>query len=68
MEFLTDDVLWLFAAYVAGSVVTGWMVHKSQTVDVVGKTIDALCAAGFIKHQTGSDGEVELMKWDSEDE
>jgi hypothetical protein len=68
MNFFTDDVLWLFAAYVAGSAVTGWMVYKSQTIDIVGKTIDSLCEAGFIRHKKGADGEVELMQWNAKDE
>jgi hypothetical protein len=68
MEIFTEEVLWFLAAYVAGSVVTGWMVYKSQTIDVVGKTIDALCEAGYIKHKKASNGEIELMQWDAKDE
>ena len=68
MDFFTDGVLWLFLAYIAGSVVTGWMVYKSQTIDVVGKTIDTLCEAGFIRYKKRTDGEVELMQWDAKDE
>lgn len=68
MEFFTDDVLWFLAAYVAGSVVTGWMVYKSQTVSIVGSTIDSLCEAGFLKHKKSPNGDIEILKWDSKDD
>lgn len=68
MEFFTDDLLWFLIAYITGSVVTGWMVYKSQTRTVVGNTIDMLCDAGFLKHKKTDNGEIELLKWDSKDD
>ena len=68
MDLLTTDAMWLFISYMTGSAVTGWMVYKTGNLDAISSTIDQLCNNGFLRHKKGDDGEVEIMKWNANDE
>lgn len=59
----TENVLWLFGAYLAGSFATYFLMLKSTYIDASGKTIDTLIENGFLRHRKNSDGEIEIMKW-----
>jgi len=68
MEFFTENVLWLFGAYVTGSAATYLLMLKTTYVDAAGKTIDQLIKNGFLRHKKNSDGEIEILKWNAVDE
>lgn len=59
----TENVLWLFGAYFAGSFATYFLMLKSTYIDASGKTIDTLIENGFLRHRKNADGEVEILKW-----
>ena len=68
MEFFSENILWLFGAYVAGSVATYLLMLKSTFIDAADKTIDTLIEAGYIRTRKTKDGEIELLQWDYKDE
>ena len=63
MEFFTENVMWLFGAYLAGSAATYFLMLKSTYIDASGKTIDTLIEHGFLRHKKNADGEIEILKW-----
>ena len=65
MEFIYTDIAWVFIAYLLGSVVTGIIVRNALLYSVVERTIDTLCADGFLRYKQGDAGEIEIMKWNS---
>lgn len=58
---------WLFIAYVAGSVATFYLVYRSILTNAIGNTVDTLIEQGYIKSKTLPSGEVEILKWNSND-
>ena len=68
MEFFSENILWLFGAYVAGSVATYLLMLKATFIDAADKTIDTLIEAGYIRTRKNKDGELELLQWDFKDE
>jgi hypothetical protein len=68
MEFFSENILWLFGAYVAGSVATYLLMLKATFIDAADKTIDTLIEAGYIRTRKNKDGELELLRWDFKDE
>lgn len=68
MEFFSENVMWLLGAYLAGSFATYFLLWKQATVDVLGKTIDQLVDNGFLRHRKNVDGEIEILKWDADEE
>ena len=65
---MSDDLVWLFIAYISGSVATYFLMLKTTFIDASERTIDTLIDAGFIRTRKNSDGEVELLRWDAADE
>jgi len=64
----TENVLWLFGAYFAGSFATYFLMLKSTYIDASSKTIDTLIEGGFLRHKRNADGEIEILKWNAIDE
>ena len=65
---ITENVMWLLGAYVAGSVATYLLMLKATFIDAADKTIDTLIEAGYIRTRKNKDGELELLQWDFKDE
>ena len=63
----TESIFWLFGAYLAGSVATYFLMIKSTVLDASERTLDMLIDGGFLKVRKNSDGEIEILKWDSND-
>jgi len=63
-----EYTIWLFVAYLSGSIVTYLMLLKTTFIDASGKTIDTLIENGFLRHKKGDDGEIEILKWDAKEE
>lgn len=59
----TEDIGWLLFAYVAGSIVTYFLMLKATFIDASGRTIDMLIENGFLRHKKNADGEIEILKW-----
>jgi hypothetical protein len=68
MEFFSENILWLFGAYLSGSVATYMLMLKSTYIDASGKTIDTLIEGGFLRHRKNADGEIEILKWNAVEE
>ena len=64
----TEDLLWLLGAYIAGSGATYYLFLKKNFLDATEATIDTLIANGFLRTKRGADGEVEILKWNANDE
>ena len=60
---LTENVMWLLGAYVAGSAATYLLMLKATFVDAADKTIDTLIENGFLRTKRNADGEIEILKW-----
>ena len=54
----SEDVLWLFGSYLAGSAVTYILFWKATVIDVSTRTIDTLIDGGFLRHKRTEDGEI----------
>lgn len=59
----TENVMWLFGSYIAGSAATYFLMLKTTYIDASGKTIDTLIEGGFLRHRKTQDGEIEILKW-----
>jgi len=68
MELFTLDIVWLLGAYVAGSLATYYLFLKKNFLDATEATIDTLIENGFLRTKRGSDGEVEILKWNATDD
>ena len=64
----TENVMWLFGAYLAGSTATYFLMLKSTFIDATSKTIDTLIEGGFLRYRKNEDGEIEILKWNAVDE
>jgi hypothetical protein len=64
----TEMLLWLLGAYVAGSGATYYLFLKKNFLDATEATIDSLIENGFLRTKRGTDGEVEILKWNDIDE
>ena len=64
----TEDLLWLLGAYIAGSGATYYLFLKKNFLDATEATIDTLIENGFLRTKRGSDGEVEILKWNATDD
>ena len=55
---------------IGGASICAFMIGKEwggrQTNDTIEDTITYLCDAGYIKHKTNSDGEIEMIKLNEE--
>ena len=63
---MMPDSTWLVLAYIAGSVVTGFMVWKSNSIDAINLTIDKLIEEGYLRVRKGANGEIEILKINQE--
>lgn len=68
MEYFSENVLWLFGAYLSGSIATYFLMLKSTFIDASSRTIDMLIENGFLRTRKNKDGELEILKWNSIDE
>ena len=68
MYIFSENVMWLFGAYVAGSVATYLLMLKATFIDAADKTIDTLIEGGYIRTRKNANGELELLQWDFKDE
>ena len=56
-----ESIFWLGISYVAGSVITGYMVMQSRNVKIVEEILDKLIADGYLK-TTGVGRNMEIIK------
>jgi hypothetical protein len=64
----TENVMWLLGAYVSGSVATYYLIVNQSVRSAAEQTIDALIDKGFLRHKKLADGEIEILKWNDNDE
>ena len=64
----TENVMWLLAAYVAGSGATWYLFLRQNFLNATEATIDSLIDNGFLRYKRGADGEVEILKWNETDD
>ena len=55
----TENVMWLFGAYLAGSFATYYLFLGQNFKNAT---------EGFLRHKTLDDGEIEILKWNANDE
>lgn len=53
--------LWLLATAIIFTIL-GWRMGKQNSIE---QTIDALINQGYLRHKKKSDGEIEILKWNS---
>ena len=64
----TENVMWLLAAYVAGSGATWYLFLRQNFLNATEATIDSLIDNGFLRYKRGDDGELEILKWNETDD
>ncbi len=64
----TENVMWLLAAYVAGSGATWYLFLRQNFLNATEATIDSLIDNGFLRYKRGEDGELEILKWNETDD
>ena len=64
----TENVMWLLAAYVAGSGATWYLFLRQNFLNATEATIDNLINNGFLRYKRGDDGELEILKWNETDD
>ena len=64
----TESLMWLAGAYIAGSLATYYLFLKKNFINATEKTIDSLIDNGFLRYKRRADGEVEILKWNANDE
>lgn len=64
----TENVMWLFGAYIAGSCATWYLFLRQNFLNATEATIDSLIDNGFLRHKRDKDGEVEILKWNQTDD
>lgn len=57
------DILWLLGAYTAGTLFTYYVLGPQITNKAIDATIDSLMAKGIIRYKKDKDGEIEILKW-----
>lgn len=57
------DIAWLLGAYICGTLFTIFFLRHSMTETTIEKTIDGLIAQGFLKYRKDKNGEIEILKW-----
>ena len=56
--------LWLLFTAVIFTAVGYWFGFSAQAHDLTEATIDALIERGYLRTRRGSQGELEILKWD----
>tara|TARA_B110000503_G_scaffold41803_1_gene68650 strand:- start:385 stop:585 length:201 start_codon:yes stop_codon:yes gene_type:complete len=64
----TENVMWLFGAYLAGSVATYYLIVDQSVRSAAEQMVDNLIDNGFLRHKKSADGEIEILKWNAKDE
>ena len=64
----TENVMWLLAAYLAGSGATWYLFLRQNFLNATEATIDSLIDNGFLRYKRGDDGELEILKWNDPDD
>lgn len=64
----TENVMWLLGAYLAGSGATWYLFLRQNFLNATEATIDSLIDNGFLRHKRGDDGELEILKWNENDD
>ena len=64
----TENVMWLLGEYIAGSFATWYLFLRQNFLNATEATIDSLIANGFLRHKRGDDGELEILKWNENDD
>ena len=64
----TENVMWLLAAYIAGSGATWYLFLRQNFLNATEATIDSLIDNGFLRYKRGDDGELEILKWNENDD
>jgi hypothetical protein len=59
----TPGVGWLLLAYASGTLFTLFLLLPQVYEKSIGDTIDSLIDKGFLRHKRNSDGEIEILKW-----
>jgi len=59
---------WLFFAYLSGSVATAIILYKSIAMRTIETTIDSLIDNGFLRYKRDREGNIEIMKWNSNED
>jgi len=59
---------WLFFAYLSGSVATAIILYKSIAMRTIETTIDNLIDNGFLRYKRDREGNIEIMKWNSNED
>lgn len=57
------DLLWLFVAYLAGTLFTLFILGPQIATRSIEATIDSLMAKGIIRYKKDKDGEIEILRW-----
>jgi hypothetical protein len=57
---------WLFFAYATGTLFGMWTGFKIYAAKGAELTIDTLIEGGYLKTRKGTDGEIEILKYDEE--
>lgn len=65
--FNDPTIVWLLLSYLTGSAATFFLVYRSILTRSVGDTIDSLMDQGYIKFKRLPNGDVEILKWNSND-
>ena len=64
----TENLMWLLAAYIAGSCATWYLFLRQNFLNATEATIDSLIDNGFLRYKRGDDGELEILKWNETDD
>ena len=60
--------MWLLGAYITGSFATWYLFLRQNFLNATEATIDSLIANGFLRYKRGDDGELEILKWNENDD
>ena len=60
---VTPGVGWLLLAYATGTLFTLFFLLPQIYTKSISDTIDNLISGGFLRHKKNKDGEIEILKW-----
>lgn len=64
---MIPDWGWLLFAYVVGTAF-GFYAKDVSMQAVIGATIDSLVDNGYLKHRKDTNGDIEILKWNQDDD
>ena len=59
-------LIWIFAAYAMGSLITYYIVRRGILELAIETTISSLVQEGFLRHKRDQNGEIEILKWNED--